>query len=400
MRVVVTTETRFSRAPDGSVWTQDGPAYPFFSRYLAAFDTVRVVARLRHVDTPAGNAHRVDGPGVELWPLPHYVGPRQYLASWRSIRQAVRAAAQPGDAVILRVPSPTGAMLAGWRERQRLPYAIEVVGDPYDVFAPGVVEHPLRPFLRQWGTTRLRHLCRSAGAVAYVTERHLQSRYPSRPDALSVAYSSVDLPAEAFVPAPRRVDRAPRPGTLISIGSLDQLYKGIDTLIEALARIAADGEAPRLVHLGDGRFRPQLERLVVEAGLADRVTFVGTVPAGPAVRKHLDAADLVVVPSRTEGLPRVLIEAMARGLPALGSNVGGIPELLGAEDMVPPNDPFVLAAAIRHFLADPARLTAASARNLARAQDYSVASLRPRRDDFYRTVRDTATRRVPAGRRA
>lgn len=400
MRVVVTTETRFSRAPDGSVWTPDGPAYPFFSRYLSAFDAVRVVARLHQVDQPPAGAYRVDGPGVELWPVPHYVGPRQYLARWRSIRQAVRAAAQPGDAVILRVPSPTGAMLAGWRERQRLPYAIEVVGDPYDVFAPGVVEHPLRPFLRQWGTTRLRHLCRSAGAVAYVTERHLQARYPSRPGAVSTAYSSVDLPEEAFVPEPRRVDEPPRPGTLISIGSLDQLYKGIDTLIEAVARLAADGAAPRLVHVGDGRFRPRLERLAAEVGVADRVSFAGTVPAGPAVRRRFDAADLVVVPSRTEGLPRALIEGMARGLPAIGTTVGGIPELLAEEDLVPPDDPFALAAAIRRFLADPARLTAASARNLDRARDYSVGSLRPRRDRFYRTVRDTAARRVPVGGRS
>lgn len=400
MRVVVTTETRFSRTPDGAVWTPDGPAYPFFSRYLAAFDTVRVVARLRQVDEPPPGSHRVDGPGVELWPVPHYVGPRQYLARWRSIRQVVRAAAQPGDAVILRVPSPTGVMLAGWRERQRLPYAVEVVGDPYDVFAPGVVEHPLRPLLRQWGTTRLRHLCRSAGAVAYVTERHLQARYPARPGAVSVAYSSVDLPAEAFVAEPRRVGQPLRPGNLVSVGSLDQLYKGIDTLIEALARLAAEGEAPRLTHLGDGRFRSRLERLAVDAGVADRVTFAGTVPAGVAVRRWLDAADLVVVPSRTEGLPRVLIEAMARGLPAIGTTVGGIPELLAEEDLVPPNDPFALAAAIRRLLADPARLGAASARNLDRARDYSVASLRPRRDDFYRTVRDAAERRTPVGGRA
>ncbi|WP_329108994.1 glycosyltransferase family 4 protein [Micromonospora sp. NBC_01699] len=399
MRVVVTSETRFSRTPDGSVWTQDGPAYPFFSRYLAAFDTVRVVARIRQVDEPAGGSHRVDGPGVELWPVPHYIGPRQYLSRWREIRQAVCAAARPGDAVILRVPSPTGSMLAGWRERQRLPYAVEVVGDPYDVFAPGVVDHPLRPFLRHWGTTRLRHLCRRAGAVAYVTERHLQSRYPTRPGTVSAAYSSVDLPADAFVSGPRRIERSPRPGTLISIGSLDQLYKGIDTVIEALAQLTGTGIDARLVHLGDGRFRPRLEQLAARLGVADRVTFAGTVPAGAAVRAHLDAADLVVMPSRTEGLPRALIEAMARGLPAVGSTVGGIPELLADADLVSPDDPAALTEAIRRFLTQPERLSAASARNLNRARDYSLASLRPRRDQFYRTVRDATARRTPVGGR-
>ena len=286
--------------------------------------------------------------------MPHYIGPRQYLSRLPAIRQAVRAAAQRTDAVILRVPSPTGLTLADARERQGLPYGVEVVGDPYDLFAPGVVRHPLRPFLRYWGTTRLRRLCRSASAVAYVTERHLQSRYPVRPGAVHAAYSSVDLPAEAFVPHPRGPGPVPEPATLISIGSLDQLYKGIDTVIVALAELAAAGVAPRLVHLGDGRFRPRLEQLAARLGVTDRITFAGTLPAGAAVRQRLDQADLLVMPSRTEGMPRALIEAMARGLPAIGSTVGGIPELLAAEDLVAPDDPAALAAAIRRFLTEPA----------------------------------------------
>ncbi len=387
-RVVVTVEARYSRTPDGAVWTRDGPAYRFFTRYLSAFDRVRVVARVANVSEPADGAHRVDGAGVEVWPVPCYVGPRQYLVRRGAVVRAVRAAAEPGDAVILRVPSPIGSLLASWRTRTHQPYAIEVVGDPYDVFAPGVVAHPARPLLRHRETARLRHQCRTALAAAYVTEGYLQSRYPARAGAVTAAYSSIDLPAAAYVPRPRRVDRTPAVATLISVGTLEQMYKGVDTLVAALARLVATGTAVRLVHVGDGRCRPRIEALAARLAVTDKVLLVGALPAGDAVRRQLDAADLFVMPSRTEGLPKALIEAMARGLPAIGSAVGGIPELLAPEDLVAPDDVAGLATAIRRLLADPSRMTAASARNLARAADFADERLAPRRTAFYRAVRE------------
>lgn len=395
MRVVVTAENRFSRTPDGAVWTVGSAGHRFWSRYLSAFEQVRVVARVRDVSAPEDGAVRVDGSQVQVWPVPHYVGPREYLRSRRVVGRAVRGAADHADAVILRVPSPIGALLAGSRERLGLSYGLEVVGDPYDVFAPGVVSHPLRPLLRQWSARTLRRQCARANAVSYVTERWLQARYPARHDAVTATYSSVDLPASAYVSQPRASVSPPETFTLVSVGSLAQLYKGIDTLIEALAKVVAAGVPVHLVHLGDGAFLPSLEELANRLGVADRVSFLGAVPSGESVRRQLDAAHLFVLPSRTEGLPRALIEAMARGLPAIGSRVGGVPELLPEDDLVAPNDTAGLARAIAQMLADPPRMAAASARNLTRARDYSTQSLVLRRDTFYCRVRDAAERGVP-----
>lgn len=400
MRVVVTSEERFSRSPDGAIWTTGSAGHAFWARYLSTFERVRVVARVLDLPAPEDGAVRVDGDQVEVWPVPHYVGPRQYLRSRRLISQAVRDAADDTDAVILRVPSPIGSLLATSRDRLRLPYGLEVVGDPYDVFAPGVVSHPLRPLLRQWFARTLKRQCVSADAVSYVTGRWLQTRYPARHDAVTAVYSSVDLPPTAYAAQPRQSISAPDTSTLVSVGSLDQLYKGIDTLIEALAQLVAAGMSVRLVHLGEGRFRLQLERLAARLGVAGRVEFLGAVPSGEPVRRRLDAAHLFVLPSRTEGLPRALIEAMARGLPAVGSRVGGVSELLATEDLVEPDDPVGLAGAIARMLADPARMATASARNLARARHYSADFLVGRRDAFYGQIRDVTERRVlTSGRR-
>ncbi|MFI6128730.1 glycosyltransferase [Micromonospora sp. NPDC051141] len=393
MRVVVTTESRLVRTPDGRVWTSTTADYRFWRRYLSAFDQVRVVARVRDQREPPADPRRVDGEGVEVHAVPYYLGPWQYLRRRRAVRRAVGAAATADDAVILRVPSVLGTLLCAARVRQGLPFAVEVVGDPWDVFAKGVIRHPLRPLLRRRATGRLRRECRAAAAVSYVTESHLQARYPSAPGAPTVAVSSIDLPAEAFVARPRRfVRQAGVVPTIVAVGTLEQMYKGVDTLVLAVAQLAARGVRVRLVHLGDGQYRNRLRRLITEHGVADRVTLAGWVAPGTPLRDQLDRADLFVMPSRTEGLPRALIEAMARALPAIGTRVGGIPELLPAADTVLPGDPSALATAIALMLDDPARMDAASARNLARARQFSREILEPRRDGFYRLVRDAMPR--------
>lgn len=401
-RIVVTVEARLVRTPDGSVWSCGPPTRSFWDRYLAVFNQVRVVARVRHAEVPPAGAVRVDGDGVSVWPVPYYVGAWQYLLRRREVTRAVEAAVDADDAVVLRVPSAIGTLMAASLERAGRPFALEVVGDPLGVFAPGVLRHPLRPLLRHWYASQLRHQCHSAAAVAYITDRYLQELYPPGPAAHVTSYSSVDLPEAAFVPAPR-TGPVTRDGlTLVSVGSLEQMYKGIDCLIEAVALLARDGLPVRLVHVGEGRFRPRLARLAAQRNVADQVVFRGTLPPGEAVRAEFDAADLFVMPSRTEGQGRALIEAMARAMPAIGSTAGGIPELLPAECLVAPDDVVGLAAKIRQMLTNPDWQAATSARNLRRARDFSAAVLEQRRTAYYRLVQELSRtanqRRLTVGR--
>jgi glycosyltransferase involved in cell wall biosynthesis len=97
----------------------------------------------------------------------------------------------------------------------------------------------------------------------------------------------------------------------------------------------------------------------------------------------LDQADIFVMPSRTEGLPRTMIEAMARGLPCIGSAVGGIPELLRPEDMVPAGDASSLAGAIIKIAKNPKLRAKMSKINLKKSADYSDKVLHKQRTAFY-----------------
>jgi len=385
MRVCVTLEQRFHQTPDGRVWT-DGPSpYSFWTRYLAAFDEVRAVARVRPAVEIAPGWVRADGPGVQFAAVPCYIGPWEFLQKRTAVRRAVWNAVEPHDAVIMRVPSNIGGVLYPCLRERRQPYAVEVVGDPYDAFAPGAVRHPLRPWFR-WALPRaLRRHCRNACAAAYVTASSLQRRYPPGPEAYSAYYSDVQIDGLlAGEPRPAATETAWR---LVIVGSLGHLYKAQDVLIDAVALCRRGGLDVTLAIVGDGKHRGELEARAADLGIAAQVDFRGQLPTGAAITAELDRADVFVLPSRQEGLPRAMIEAMARGLPCVGATVGGIPELLPAEDLVPPGDAAALAAKLREVLGDCSRRTRMSQRNLQAAGAFQEDALAQRRVAFYEAVR-------------
>jgi glycosyltransferase involved in cell wall biosynthesis len=404
MDVTVALDARYTVAPDGSVWSQFGMARRFWERYLEVFDKVTIVARIARVERLPEDWMPVNGKNILFHGVPDFHGPWQCLKRYPAIRAAICSATPAHGAVILRVGSQIANILERQLHRRNYPFGLEVVGDPSAVFAPGVVDHPLRPFFRWHFSRHLRQQCQRAVGVAYVTKRSLQERYPARFMDISVSdvdlqadalvggvawthYSSVELEATSVAENIREVKQR-GPYQLVTVGSLEQLYKGTDVLIDAVARCVRAGVDVTLVIAGDGKFRPDLTALAERIGMSSRIRFLGHVAAGGAVRRVLDAADLFVLPSRTEGLPRALIEAMARALPCIGSDVGGIPELLDEDDLVPPGDPAALAAKIQAVLRDPPRLATMSRRNLIGAHEHLASALAERRRRFYQHVRD------------
>ena len=388
MNVLVTTEARFDRTPDGACWTQTVFDRSFWSRYLDVFDGVRVLARVRHVPQPPSGWRRVDGERIIIVPVPYYHGALQYLARRHRVVAAVRTAAAKADAVVLRVPAVFAPMLHSQLIGERRPYAVEVVGDPEQIFAPGAIAHPLRPVVRRLLARQQRIQCLGAAAAGYVTRGVLQRIYPPAATALSTNYSSIELDPAAFASEPRTTSGASGAPRIVAVGSLEQLYKGPDVLIEAVSRLLARGVDVCMVWLGDGALRRMLEHKVSALRLERRIRFAGELLPGGPVRDELDRADLFVMTSRSEGLPRAMIEAMARALPCIGTHVGGIPELLTPEDMVAPGDPAALAEAIARVLGDPARMARMSARNLERAAEYRADVLRARRIALYLYLRE------------
>ena len=383
MRLLVAMEGRFQFC-DRGVFSHHLSYDIFWKRYLDVFDEVLAVARIRPAAEVPPGWMEASGPGVNFRGLPDYRGPWGFLRVLPRLRGEIRCAVRESDAFLLRVPGVIG-LLVGKQLSPGFPFGLEVVTDPYDSFAPGSVRNLLRPFYRRWFARCLRNQCRTAAAVAYVTRSGLQHRYPPSEEAFLTHYSSVHLTGLDFASGPRSFRKTSV--TLIFVGMMERLYKGPDLLIRALRLCREQGVDLRLVMVGDGRHRGDLKRLAARLGLRDRVVFRGRLAGADSVRGELDRATIFVLPSRGEGLPRAMIEAMARGLPCIGSSVGGIPELLEPEDTVPPNDVRALAEKIREVVGDPARMERMSFRNLERAREFREDLLRKKRIEFYRELR-------------
>ena len=395
MRVILTTEARCEQLPDGSVWSS--VPYSFWCPYLEAFEEVNLVARVRRTTLKSPGLVRSDGNGVNFAPVPYYRGPGGYLKKYPHIKNSTRRAVGTEDAIILRVPSQLATCVHGGLPKGR-PYAVQVVGDPFDVFASGVVTHPLRPLFRMVATRNQKRQCHAAVAAAYVTQHTLQVRYPcdgrlwAFSDAVAV-YGERPQCDDSGVAGPGpRVRRPCRevslPKKLVCVGSLEQLYKGPGVILEALQICRSRGLDYSLTWVGGGLFCERMIAKAASLGLADRVDFVGAVQPGQAVTHYLDTSDLFVLPSRTEGLPRALIEAMARGLPCVASRVGGISELLHPDDLVPPGEALALAEKLEAVLSDDVRLREMSRRNIQTALEFDVERIHQLRMAFLTYVRD------------
>jgi glycosyltransferase involved in cell wall biosynthesis len=128
--------------------------------------------------------------------------------------------------------------------------------------------------------------------------------------------------------------------------------KGADLLIDAVARLRAGGKPVTLTLAGDGEESDSLKAQVQRLGLADAARFIGHVKA----RYGFSKGSLLVVPSRGDSMPYVVIEAAAAGIPMVAANVGGIPEIFGSHTnaLFAPNNATAMADAIETALKDPA----------------------------------------------
>jgi glycosyltransferase involved in cell wall biosynthesis len=166
------------------------------------------------------------------------------------------------------------------------------------------------------------------------------------------------------------------------VGALGRLHeqKGFDVLIRAVAGLPGIS----LVIVGDGPERQALERLAVDLGVADRVSMPGWTDDATS---RLRSFDVLALPSRYEGLPLVLLEAMLGGVPVVASAVGGVPDAVRDDEsglLVPPDDVDALQGALSRMAADPSlRRRLANAAEVEARQRFTVATMARSYESLY-----------------
>jgi len=389
MNILVIIEDRVLLSADGSTWSTTGLRSSTWDQLLKVFTGVRFAARSRTLlGSPPAGATRIDKVGATLAPIAMFHSPLQLLKRYRQVRDSLEVAIRDADVILLKVPGTLSNLAFPILLRAGRRFGVNVVGDPTEVLRGPVGPALLRPVVRRWFVRNMRRQCRAATVAIYVSSHVLPDRYPPGPTTETAYLSNVDLGEEAF----RRPSggRPTGPFRIVTVGSLEQAYKGVDVLLRAFAPLARHDMKLELTVVGDGRVRKGLEELAHSLGIDERVRFVGSVPGPAAVREIVSEADLFVLASRTEGLPRALIEAMALGVPSIGTSVGGIPELLPPEDRVAPDDVPELSKLIKEVIDDPRRRAAMSERNFDKAREYRESVLRPRRLAAYERLAESA----------
>lgn len=387
MKLALISDYPFVYCQERGAWYS---AIPWDQRFLSTFgprvERIVLVGRCRRgTASDVKEMHPVDPRYFDVHPSPDWDGLR-FASRLPGILRSLRHVLRSCDGVILKM-FYVQSILAFWVNRftTRRPTAALLVGDA--AFAITMRADMIRGGrLRSLASALVYHVTRHILEhvdVAGTVSQQLRAKYTRRPDVV-VANESW-LEEEHFC---RRDPSASPTPTVLFVGRLIPL-KGLKELARALALLHQEGLPFRWVVVGDGPLRQPLGELVKTLGYADRVEFTGWVrPLSEELFALYRNADLLCLPSYAEGLPLVLLEAMANSVPVVASRVGGIPEIVRHEEtglLVEPGDVDALATSIKRLLTD-LQLRARCIENgfaLAKENTYSV-----QRGRFGRAVTD------------
>lgn len=181
--------------------------------------------------------------------------------------------------------------------------------------------------------------------------------------------------------------------TVVMVASMIA-YKRHDLFLRALAIARGSIPSIRASLVGDGPERHRLERLVIELGIDEAVTFAGEVAD---VRPYIASGHVVALTSEHEGMPNAVLEGMAMGRPIVATAVGGIPELVRheVEGLLAEGDPGAIAEALVRVLGDAVLLAELGSAARVRAESYAWARVVARTEAAYERIRDRRSRRRP-----
>ncbi|WP_432354363.1 glycosyltransferase family 4 protein [Sporosarcina sp. A2] len=362
---------------NGKYYTSGSLNNGVFQRYLNWFGEVTVFAN--ELSATKDHAKLINDnnevTNVNLDLVNTKVNLRNSITVIRKIKEAVYS----HDYIVIRMPSFYGIVAIRYAEKMNKKYLVEVVGCPWDAFW----NHSLKgkiiaPFM--WFFTR--KTLKDAPYVVYVTNEFLQRRYPTK--GKSIGCSDVVLPKLEKGILKKRLEKINllekrKPIILGTTAAVNVRYKGQEYVIKAISKLNNEGHNFEY-HLAGGGDNQYLKNVAKECGVEDKVFFLGALPH-VKVFDYLDNIDIYIQPSKQEGLPRALVEAMSRGCPSLGSKTGGIPELLNKEFIFKNGSVEEISELLKKV--DEKMMLFEAERSFKKANEFNKELLDKKRTNFY-----------------
>lgn len=295
----------------------------------------------------------------------------------RTAKTIIQKAVENHDIIIIRLPSSSGRIALAHAKKLNKPFLVEFVTCTFD----SLWNYDWRgKLLAPFKYYKAKKIMLQTTHTVYVTEKFLQSRYPS--PGKSIGCSDVELPPadpEVLNQRLQKIKKSEPPLKLITVGAVDVAFKGQADVIKALAILKQKNLHFDYDIIGQGNPKV-LQKLINKWQLQDRVKIRGPLPH-TEVFKALATADVYVQPSKQEGLPRAVIEAMSMGLPVIGADTGGIPELIASEAVYKKRERKALEEKLKQL--DLKFLEKHATLNFEKAKVYQKQHLDKKRKAFY-----------------
>jgi len=353
-------------------------------RYANLFDEIRFVSRVMQVNIKPDKSP-VTTQGVTFVRVPNFKSIKKYykkLEAIKIIKKEVRAA----ECVIARLPSSIGSIAVKYAKKYKKPYLVEIVACTWDSLR--CHRNIAGKIIAPYSFLKIRSIVRNAPYVLYVTDKFLQKRYPSK--GLSIGCSDVCLQEFNEGIIEKRINKIKNmkenaPIILGTIGDVNVRYKGQKYVIKAISELNKEGcnFEYHLVGSGDDTY---LRTVAKKLKMEGKIKFLGILPHDQ-IFSFLDNIDIYIQPSNTEGLPRALIEAMSRGCPALGSDAGGIPELIDKDFIFHKGSVKEICRLLKKM--DKSIMLREARRNYEKAKEYDESKLNQKRNDFYNKFKNS-----------
>ena len=367
----------------GGIYSRGGLSASVINSYQECFGDLTICSRV--IETSAHGMQLLCGDEVLHEKFPDVLG--RDLFKFHTAYKAVKRACAKSDFVIARLPSIAGLMACWYKRNSNQSLIVELVGCPFDStrLVGGIKGKVLAPILY----ILVRYFVKRGANVSYVTQTFLQNRYPSNAENILSA-SDVIITPDPDVQA-KRMQHIQQSSfnalKLGMIGNYNTAYKGYDTALNALQYLEHRYPGAYSLELVGGGTQNKIMEQAKRLGVDHCIKFCGVLDFPEGIFEWLDTVDIFLHPSNVEGMPRSLIEAISRGCAAVGTNVGGIPELLPNDMLINPKDYVQLGSKIL-AISSKSALISASNNSFEIAKKYEYSYLKVKRDYFYQRVKD------------
>lgn len=347
-----------------------------YARYQYLGDKVEFVMRVVPIKDQVSllNLNEI---GLQINPIIPFNRPRLLKNYFESKREIIRLV-DSADILVVRLPSTIGSVAVAYAKKIKKPYLIEVVACPWDALSN---HSSLGKLYAPFSRNKLKRLVADAPYVVYVTRHFLQKRYPNKDFSTNISNVILrDFPNKNGKEAYYANFDIKKKIEFTTLGVVNLDYKGHKYVLMAMVDLLQQGYDVYYNIVGGGD-NTTLVNLVKKLGLIDCVSFAGKLPH-EEVFKVLEKTDIYIQPSETEGLPRALVEAMSRGCVCIGSDAGGIPELLDENAIFKSKNVSDLTAKIKDILTQE-NLVIHSKKNFEHAKEFSYEKLEMKRHAFY-----------------